>query len=97
MKVSESTFTTLALPTPNLFSNWNDIPNGIILIRMFHQSTNRHFLHLHLKLNDDPWYDQPKFPSCYSEASSNERNKEFWEWAAANLPTWEYPTPVEAA
>lgn len=81
--------------TPNLFTAWDEIPRGICLVRMFHERTKKHCLHLHCKLHDGPWNDQPEFPACYSEAASHGENQKFWEWAAINLPTWDYPTPVK--
>ena len=76
----------------NEFNEWADIPYGIILIRMFHVSSGKHILHLHMKVNESPWNEQPKIPHTYS--SSIHGFEDFWEWAEVNLPIWNYPHPV---
>ena len=78
-----------------LVKEWNDIPNvGLILIRMFHERKDKHVFHIHLKINDKPWFDQPKLPVPVfsAEVSSCE---EFWDWAKENLPVWDYPDIVK--
>lgn len=74
--------------------NWEKIPHGLFLMRMLHKRTGKHCLHLHLKLNDGPWYGQPEFPSAYSQEATEDTHREFWTWAEQNLPIWEYPNPV---
>lgn len=81
----------IACPEPrHLFKEWEQIPNGLCLIRRQHHESGNYCLHLHLKVNDGPWFDQPHTPA-YSGGSYPLRYKEFWEWAAENLPTWDHP------
>lgn len=79
-----------------LFGDWEQMPKGLCLIRMKHERTGRHCLHLQMKLNDGPWYDQPHVPVAYSQEATKDSHREFWQWAAANLPTWDYPELVKS-
>lgn len=81
----------------NSTKDWSAIPPGLLLVKMFHERTGRHCLHLHLKLNEDPWYDQPKVPATLSQEASMGTHSKFWEWAEQNLPIWEYPEKVKAS
>lgn len=72
-------------------SNWSKIPKGMCLVRMFHERIGKHCLHLHMKLNEGPWYDQPHVPA-HSQGEAG--YEEFWQWAEKNLPIWDYPEPV---
>lgn len=73
--------------------NWEEIPKGLCLIRMFHERTGKHVLHLHLKLNDGPWYDQSRVPVHSQNVPGF---SEFWEWAEKNIPIWDYPEIVKS-
>jgi len=77
--------------------DWSQVPKGLCLVRMLHERTGKHCLHLHLKLNDEPWYDQPQVPATYSQESTPDSHREFWEWAEEHLPIYNYPTPVRNA
>lgn len=88
--------TAAACGVARLFSDWAEIPHGLCLIRMKHERTGKHCLHLSMKLNDGPWYDQPHVPAAYSQHSTKDSHREFWQWAAAHLPTWDYPEIVKS-
>ena len=78
----------------NIITDWPQVPHGIFLMRMFHESRGEHVLHLHLKVSDAPWYDQPSIPAAVSQAASG--GEEFWDWAEQNLPIFDYPSPLPA-
>lgn len=84
-------------PVMNLITDWSQIPLGLHLIKMFHERTGKHVLHVHLKLSDDPWYEQPKVPATLSQESSQDSHLGFWEWAEHNLPIYEYPDKVKSS
>lgn len=75
-------------------SEWDQVPKGLCLIRMFDRHFSKHILHLHLKLNDGPWYDQPHVPAAYSQEATKNSHREFWEWAEKSLPIYNYPFEV---
>lgn len=77
-------------------SDFSAIPKGLYLCRMLHERTGKHCLHIGLKLHDAPWYDQPSVP-VYAEEITSATCAEFWEWAAKNMPIYEYPRPVKSA
>jgi hypothetical protein len=62
---------------------------------MFHARSGKHVLHLQMKLSDGQWYDQPHVP-VYSQESSMETHREFWEWAEKSLPIYNYPEVVRS-
>jgi hypothetical protein len=78
-----------------LYSEWSDIPFGICLIRMFHERTGRHCLHLQMKIDARPWYEQPHIPAAYSQESTKQTHRVFWEWAEHNLPIFDYREKVK--
>jgi hypothetical protein len=80
----------------NLFDDWAEIPIGICLIRMFHERTGKHCLHLQMKLNDGPWHDQPHVPMAYSQESTKDSHREFWDWAEKTLPIFDYKEIVKS-
>jgi hypothetical protein len=77
-------------------TNWSDIPNGICLMRMFHERTSKHCLHVQLKTDDRPWYEQPHFPTILSQAATQTSHADFWDWAEKNLPIFDYQEPVKS-
>ena len=79
----------------NLTTEWDSIPKGLCLIRMMHERAGRHCLHIKLKVDDSPWYDQPCVP-FYSQEATKGSHAQFWDWASENLPIWDYPAPVKA-
>lgn len=79
-----------------VYSDWQQVPNGLILIRMFHESLGAHCLHLHLKLSNGPWYNNPRGPAS-SEHSTAKTHADFWEWAKHNLPIYNYPKVVQSS
>ncbi len=80
----------------NSVSDFAALPKGLYLCRMLHERTGKHVIHIGLKLHDVPWHDQPRVP-VYSEEATSATCAEFWEWAAKNLPIYEYPNPVKSA
>jgi hypothetical protein len=79
-----------------LLGDWAQVPKGLCLIRMFHERTGKHCLHLQMKLNDGPWYDQPHVPAAYSQEATKESHAEFRKWAEQNLPIFDYKEIVKA-
>jgi hypothetical protein len=75
-------------------ADWSQVPKGLCLVRMFHERSGKHCLHLHLKLNDGPWYDQPHVPTAYSQEATKDSHREFWEWAEKSMPIYNYPEVV---
>jgi len=75
-------------------SEWNEIPRGFYLMRRFHGSIGEHCLHLQLKVDEGPWYDQ-LHPPVYSELGS--KDSKFWKWAEQNLPIYDHQEPVQPA
>ena len=81
----------------NLIEKWEEMPIGIGLIRMLHQSTGEHCFHLQMKVDNRPWYNQPLVPQAYSCSASKEWAGEFWDWAIKNLPVYDYKDVVKPA
>lgn len=77
------------------FSDWDQVPKGLMILRANHERTGSNCLHLKLKLNDGPWYDQPSVPT-YSQEAMKDRYFEFWKWAEGNLPIWNYPEVIKS-
>lgn len=83
------------LDCQKLFVDWAQVPLGFCLIRMKHERTWKHVLHLHLKATDAEWHDQPHVPHVASQEATSDSHRDFWTWAAENLPTWDYPHVVK--
>jgi len=79
-----------------LITDWKLVPNGMFMVRMFHARTDCHVLHLCVRVNDGPWSDQIHVPA-HSEYVSKDYSKDFWDWAKANLPIYDYPEKVKAS
>jgi hypothetical protein len=77
------------------YTDYNQVPLGLYVMRARHESANgQPILHLRLKTNDGPWYDAPSVPTHSQGVKGYD---EFWQWAVASLPVWEYPTEIKAA
>lgn len=61
-------------------------------MRMFHEPPGEYVMHLHMKVNDGPWYNQPHMPVHSQGADGYEA---FWRWAEQNIPIWDYPDIVK--
>jgi len=81
----------------NETSNWDEIPQGICLIRMLHERTRKHCLHLHTKANAGPWFDQPHIPAALSQKATENSHRDFWKWAEETLPIYNHPEPIKSA
>lgn len=77
-------------------ADFADVPKGLYLLRMFHERTGKHCLHIGLKLHDGAWHEQPSTP-FYSEEATSATCAEFWEWATKSLPIYEYPNLVKSS
>jgi hypothetical protein len=78
-------------------NNFDNIPKGLFLFRAKHESLDGvACLHLRLKINDEPWYNQPHTP-VYSEDATKTSCATFWTWAQENLPIYEYPNEIKKA
>ena len=67
---------------------WEDVKCGIHLLRLHCRLTARYGIHLALKVDDRPWFDQPRIPAR-SEAISITTEGDFWRWARENLDTYQ--------
>ncbi len=65
-------------------------------MRMLHERTGKHVLHLMVKANDGDWNEQPNVPAYSQEVSILGNHKEFWEWAEKNLPIYDHQKPVKS-
>ena len=79
-------------PKP-LIADWEKVPHGLHLMRMFHKDSQKHVFHLCLKTSDAPWHEQPHVP-FYSSAATIKNHAEFWAWAEKTLPIFDYPDAI---
>ncbi len=81
-----------------IITDWDKVPNGLILVRAFHERVGHHVYHVELKTdaNQPCCALLPRVPIYTSEATKDS-HKTFWNWAMENLPVYDYPTPIKAA
>jgi hypothetical protein len=74
-----------------MVERWEDVKCGIYLLRIRNPVTKRYGLHLSVKVDERPWFEQPRIPA-HSEAISITTEGDFWRWARENLDTYQ-PAP----
>jgi len=74
-----------------MVERWEDVKCGIHLLRLINRPAARYGIHLALKVDDRPWFEQPPVPA-HSEAISITTGGDFWRWARENLDTYQ-PAP----
>lgn len=72
--------------------NFEEIPIGMFVTKAFHESGQKFYLHLSVRVDGREWCYQPSVPAYSSGIGQHE---EFWEWAQKNLPVYHYPKKIK--
>ena len=75
-------------------TDFTQIPRGLFLFRGHDQSRIRQARALLLKVDDGPWYEQPRVP-VYTMEATHETHAQFWQWAEENLPVYEHGMEIK--